>query len=324
MQREDGSWLIDGSVSTDDLRELLGLAQLPNEEDHDFRTAAGMVMAHFGRIPQPGEHFDWSGFRFEVVDLDGPRIDKLLVARVPRDRDRMSGDGDHRARPSCCSARSTAHAGEDITLGDFLDPLGERAFGFLILILALPNFIPVPIGVGGVMGVLVVLVGVQMLLGFEHPWLPEALRRRGIQRNSVERFVARLTPVLRWLERLCRPRLEVLTRHPAHRISGFLLVLIGIALALPIPFTNYLFGLLLVVFAVALIERDGIALVDRMDRERRRRDRAADAEPRGDRRDAQLLLIAPIVALSQPSLSRSSRAMRSVSVRIPCRMRSSR
>lgn len=83
VQRDDGSWLIDGSVSSDDVRELLGLAQLPNEEDHDFRTAAGMVMAHFGRIPEAGEHFDWSGFRFEVVDLDGPRIDKLLVERVP-------------------------------------------------------------------------------------------------------------------------------------------------------------------------------------------------------------------------------------------------
>jgi len=83
VERDDGSWLIDGGVSSDDLRELLGIAQLPNEEDHDFRTAAGMIMAHFGRIPEAGEHFDWSGFRFEVVDLDGPRIDKLLVERVP-------------------------------------------------------------------------------------------------------------------------------------------------------------------------------------------------------------------------------------------------
>ena len=83
VQREDGSWLIDGSVSSDDLRELLGIAQLPNEEEHDFRTAAGMVMAHLGHIPVVGEHFDWSGFRFEVVDLDGPRIDKLLVRRMP-------------------------------------------------------------------------------------------------------------------------------------------------------------------------------------------------------------------------------------------------
>jgi putative hemolysin len=82
VQRDDGSGLVDGSVSTDDLRELLGHGELPNEDDYDFRTAAGMVVAHFGRIPQPGEHFNWNGFRFEVVDLDGARIDKLLIART--------------------------------------------------------------------------------------------------------------------------------------------------------------------------------------------------------------------------------------------------
>jgi putative hemolysin len=82
VQRDNGSWLVDGSVGTDDLRELLGLGQLPNENNYDFRTAAGMVVAHFGRIPQPGEHFTWNGFRFEVVDLDGTRVDKLLIARI--------------------------------------------------------------------------------------------------------------------------------------------------------------------------------------------------------------------------------------------------
>ena len=85
VQREDGSYLIDGALGTEDLRELLGLGQLPREEDHDFRTAAGMVMAQFGRIPQTGESFRWRGFRFEVVDLDGPRIDKLLVERITDD-----------------------------------------------------------------------------------------------------------------------------------------------------------------------------------------------------------------------------------------------
>lgn len=82
VQREDGSYLVDGALGTDDLRELLSLSQLPNEEDHDFRTAAGMVMAQFGRIPQVGEAFRWRDLRFEVVDLDGPRIDKLLIARI--------------------------------------------------------------------------------------------------------------------------------------------------------------------------------------------------------------------------------------------------
>ena len=154
-----------------------------------------------------------------------------------------------------------ASSGEKITIGEFLDPLGERAFGFLVLILAIPNFIPVPIGVGGVMGVLVIYVGAQMLLGFQHPWLLRSIRTHGMKRARVERFVARLTPLLRWLEKACRPRLEMLTRQPAHRISGFLLVVVGFALALPIPFTNYVFGVLLVVYAVALIERDGAALI---------------------------------------------------------------
>jgi putative hemolysin len=83
VQREDGSWLVDGAISTDDLRELLGLDHLPGEEEHDFRTAGGMVMAALGRIPQTGEIFEWHGIRFEVVDLDGARIDKLLVTPAP-------------------------------------------------------------------------------------------------------------------------------------------------------------------------------------------------------------------------------------------------
>jgi putative hemolysin len=83
VQREDGSWLIDGSLPTDDLRELLQLNHLPGEDEHDFRTAAGMVMAALGHIPQTGEVFTWRGIRVEVVDLDGARIDKLLVTLEP-------------------------------------------------------------------------------------------------------------------------------------------------------------------------------------------------------------------------------------------------
>ena len=84
VQREDGSWLVDGSISTDDLRELLRVDDLPGEDEHDFRTAAGMVMAALGHIPQTGEVFEWRGIRFEVVDLDGARIDKLLITPAPR------------------------------------------------------------------------------------------------------------------------------------------------------------------------------------------------------------------------------------------------
>ncbi|MEO9079525.1 MAG: hemolysin family protein [Rhodanobacter sp.] len=83
VQRADGSWLIDGALSTDDLRELLQITELPGEDEHDFRTVAGMVMTALGRVPQTGEVFAWHGIRFEVVDLDGARIDKLLITPAP-------------------------------------------------------------------------------------------------------------------------------------------------------------------------------------------------------------------------------------------------
>ena len=82
VERDDGSWLIDGRLSTEELREMLTLRSLPGEDDNDFTTAAGMVIARYGRIPHAGEHFDWDGWRIEIVDLDGARVDKLLVSRA--------------------------------------------------------------------------------------------------------------------------------------------------------------------------------------------------------------------------------------------------
>ena len=81
VERADGSWLLDGSLHVEDLRELIGGGRLPDEDEHDFHTAAGMVIAHFGRIPHVGERFTWPGWEIEVVDMDGPRIDKLLLQR---------------------------------------------------------------------------------------------------------------------------------------------------------------------------------------------------------------------------------------------------
>ncbi|MFZ5635200.1 MAG: hemolysin family protein [Pseudomonadota bacterium] len=80
VERADGSYLVDGSLPVDELREIIG-QRLPHLDDHDYHTAAGMAIAHFGRIPHTGEFFEWGEWRIEVVDLDGPRIDKLLLTR---------------------------------------------------------------------------------------------------------------------------------------------------------------------------------------------------------------------------------------------------
>ncbi|RPE81295.1 hemolysin family protein [Vulcaniibacterium tengchongense] len=94
VEREDGSFLLDGALPVEDLRELTGGGRLPGEDEHDFHTAAGMVIARFGRIPYVGEAFEWDGWRIEVVDLDGPRIDKLLLQR--REEPDEDADGTER------------------------------------------------------------------------------------------------------------------------------------------------------------------------------------------------------------------------------------
>ena len=132
----------------------------------------------------------------------------------------------------------------------------------LLFLGVLPAFIPVP-GVGGAVGgPLVILVGVQLLLGMRKLWLPEFLARRGPHRSAMMRFRQRMAPWLRRLEKLVRPRMTAfLDNRIALSFTGLLLVLLGVLLALPIPFTNYVFGFLLLLFAFALLERDGALLL---------------------------------------------------------------
>lgn len=80
VQRDDGSWLFDGGTTIDVVERLLALKSMASDED--FATIAGFMLYHLGHIPIPGENFTHQGWRFEVVDLDGRRIDKVLVARI--------------------------------------------------------------------------------------------------------------------------------------------------------------------------------------------------------------------------------------------------
>jgi putative hemolysin len=83
VRRDDGSWSVDGGLSMDRFRELFATGLLfPDEGDGHYHTLAGFVLYQLGYIPRQGEIIEWSGFRFEVVDMDGNRIDRLLVARM--------------------------------------------------------------------------------------------------------------------------------------------------------------------------------------------------------------------------------------------------
>jgi len=151
---------------------------------------------------------------------------------------------------------------ELLRLGDVLSGLGAAAFGMLLFLGVLPAFIPIP-GVGGAIGgPLVILVGVQLLLGLGKLWLPGFVARRGPHRSALMTFRTLLSPWLQRLEKVVRPRMHGILDHVlARSFTGLQLVLLGLLLALPIPFTNYLFGILLLLYALALLERDGALML---------------------------------------------------------------
>jgi putative hemolysin len=91
-EREDGSWLVDGMLPVDEFKDHFDLDELPGEERGDYQTLGGFVMMHIGRIPAAADHFVWDGLRFEVVDMDGNRVDKVLVSRAEEPQEPPEGD----------------------------------------------------------------------------------------------------------------------------------------------------------------------------------------------------------------------------------------
>ena len=77
--RDDGSYLFDGVVPLDEVKEVLHLSTLPGEDRPEITTLAGIMFKWFDRLPSEGDYFAWNGYRFEIADIDGPRIDKILV-----------------------------------------------------------------------------------------------------------------------------------------------------------------------------------------------------------------------------------------------------
>ena len=81
-QRQDGSWLLDGMLEVDEFKEIFKVHALPHEDEYE--TLSGFVMMSLGRVPVSADHFEWHGLRFEVIDMDGRRVDKVLVTTLPQ------------------------------------------------------------------------------------------------------------------------------------------------------------------------------------------------------------------------------------------------
>ena len=86
VRRDDGSWLLDGMLTLDQVKEQLEVDRLPGEDQLNFQTLGGLMMSQLGHIPLPADHFEWRNWRFVVVDMDGKRVDKVLVAPKSAER----------------------------------------------------------------------------------------------------------------------------------------------------------------------------------------------------------------------------------------------
>jgi putative hemolysin len=84
VQRQDGSWLLDGMLAVEEFKEIFHLEELPGEKKDAYQTLGGFLFTQFGRVPAVSDSFVWNKLRFEIVDMDGKRIDKVLVASAPQ------------------------------------------------------------------------------------------------------------------------------------------------------------------------------------------------------------------------------------------------
>ena len=149
-------------------------------------------------------------------------------------------------------------SGDSVNLGWILDQLNERAFGLFLLILALPCCIPFLYGVPQIVALPLVFVSGQIVLGKRVPWLPERLRRRPVKTTSLAELSRRAAPILKRIEAVSVPRLAILTRPPLDRLVGIALLLFSASILTPLPATNTVPGIAVLLVSMGLLQRDGI------------------------------------------------------------------
>ena len=174
-------------------------------------------------------------------------------------QDAFSGGETRRALQRLLSATEEL---EKPTVGAMVDSLGRSGHGLVLLMLALPSFVPVPgLPTGLVFGVALMLVAVQMIRGQETVALPEWIRKQALPRGAMLATVRKLDTWMQKVERLLRPRMNALTEGAAITIVGLLVLIMGITLLLPVPFGNQGPAFAVMVFAFGIMEKDGLAII---------------------------------------------------------------
>jgi len=152
--------------------------------------------------------------------------------------------------------------GERIAVGTIISALQDRAYALLVVLLGLPNCLPMPPPIPLVCGFVLAFVAIQMLLGRRTPWLPQALLKRSIGKPELTRAVARALPALTRLERFSKPRLTMLGGAYAVPVLGLVILILAFGLILAAPFIGQIpLGLAVCLVGLGLVERDGVLII---------------------------------------------------------------
>lgn len=149
-----------------------------------------------------------------------------------------------------------------VTVAQLKDELSGRSYGIFLLVLSVPNLVPIPApGLSAVLGLPLVLFTFQLMLGLKTPWFPGFIARRRVKCESLKRVCNRISPYLKKLEYINKPRLKFLMHPPLDRVIALFCLLLSLLIMLPVPFGNALPALAICLFALGILQRDGLFVI---------------------------------------------------------------
>ena len=148
---------------------------------------------------------------------------------------------------------------DSMTLGSLVAALHEGGFGLILIMLAAPLALPIPaLGIAQIMALPILWTSIQLFLGRETLWLPKRWANKSVNHQSLVGVIGKMQPWLHRLEYFIKPRLEFLSSHNGKKFIGFVCILCAISIAIPVPFSNTIPAMGVVLMAIGLLERDGI------------------------------------------------------------------
>ncbi|MCB1563104.1 MAG: exopolysaccharide biosynthesis protein [Alphaproteobacteria bacterium] len=157
----------------------------------------------------------------------------------------------------------TALTTPEVTIGDILEALHERGFGFILLLFALPMALPIPVppGINILLATPLLILTAQQALGRHTIWMPERLKRKAISRNKLCGVIDSALPLLKRIEALTRPRLGFITDGLFSNLIGILGLIMALTVCIPLPLTNTVPSMGIALMALGVIMRDGLAVI---------------------------------------------------------------